>query len=90
MEHIYCIRHLRKFEHVGGVPISIWFDNMFTAVKKVKEYGKRDLTNGFIRFMMHYGFQSNFCNPSSGNGKWSVEAKSGIPSPKSLSANPGM
>jgi len=55
------------FEYVGGVPIAIWFDNMSTAVKKVKEYGKRDLTDGFIRFMMHYGFQSNFCNPNSGN-----------------------
>lgn len=65
------------FEHVGGVPIAIWFDNMSTAVKKVKEYGKRDLTNGFIRFMMHYGFQSNFCNPNSGNEKGSVEAKVG-------------
>jgi hypothetical protein len=27
--------------------------------------------------MMHYGFQSNFCNPNSGNEKGSVEAKVG-------------
>ena len=65
------------FEHIGGVPTAIWFDNMSTVVKKIKEYGERDLTNGFLRFMMHYGFQSNFCNPNSGHEKGSVENKVG-------------
>lgn len=65
------------FEHIGGVPIAIWFDNMSTAVKKIKEYGERDLTKGFLRFMMHHGFQSNFCNPNSGHEKGSVENKVG-------------
>ena len=65
------------FEHIGGIPVTIWFDNMSTAVKKVREYGERDLTKGFLRFMMHYGFRSNFCNPNSGNEKGSVENKVG-------------
>lgn len=65
------------FEHIGGVPTTIRFDNMSTAVKKVKEYGERDLTKGFLRFMMHYGFSSNFCNPNSGHEKGSVENKVG-------------
>lgn len=65
------------FEHIEGVPTAIWFDNMSTAVKKIREHGKRDLTQGFLRFMMHYGFQSNFCNPNSGNEKGSVENKVG-------------
>lgn len=65
------------FEHIGGVPTAIWFDNMSTVVKKIKEYGERDLTQGFLRFMMHYGFQSNFCNPNSGHEKGSVENKVG-------------
>ena len=65
------------FEHIGGVPTAIWFDNMSTAVKKIKVHGERDLTQGFLRFMMHYGFQSNFCNPNSGNEKGSVENKVG-------------
>ncbi|MBM7616455.1 transposase [Alkaliphilus hydrothermalis] len=65
------------FEHVGGVPTAIWFDNMSTAVKKIKEHGERDLTKGFLRFMMHYGFRSNFCNPNAGNEKGSVESKVG-------------
>lgn len=65
------------FEHIGGVPTSIWFDNMSTAVQKIKEHGERDLTKGFMRFMLHYGFNSNFCNPNSGNEKGSVENKVG-------------
>jgi len=65
------------FEHIGGVPTAIWFDNMSTVVKKIKEYGERELTKGFLRFMMHYGFQSNFCNPDSGHEKGSVENKVG-------------
>lgn len=65
------------FEHIGGVPKCIWFDNMSTAVKKVKEYGERDLTKGFLRFMLHHSFQSNFCNPNSGHEKGSVENKVG-------------
>lgn len=65
------------FEHIEGVPTAIWFDNMSTAVQKIKEHGERDLTKGFMRFMMHYGFNSNFCNPNSGNEKGSVEAKVG-------------
>jgi transposase len=65
------------FNHIGGVPVRIWFDNMSTAVKKIREYGARDLTQGFLRFMMHHGFQSNFCNPNAGNEKGSVENKVG-------------
>jgi transposase len=65
------------FNHIGGVPVRIRFDNMSTAVKKVKEYGTRDLTQGFLRFMLHHGFQSNFCNPNAGNEKGSVENKVG-------------
>lgn len=65
------------FNHIGGVPTTIWFDNMSTAVQKIKEHGQRDLTKGFLRFMLHYGFNSNFCNPNSGNEKGSVEAKVG-------------
>lgn len=65
------------FEHTGAIPTAIWFDNMSTAVKNIKKQGQRNLTQGFLRFMMHYGFKSNFCNPNSGNEKGSVENKVG-------------
>ncbi|MDR2572160.1 MAG: IS21 family transposase [Oscillospiraceae bacterium] len=65
------------FEHTGGVPVAIWFDNMSPIVTKIRSHGERDLTEGFLRFMMHYGFESNFCNPDAGHEKGSVENKVG-------------
>jgi transposase len=64
-------------EFIGGCPTAIWFDNMTTAVKEIKKQGQRDLTKGFERFMLHYGFISNFCNPNSGHEKGHVENKVG-------------
>ncbi len=65
------------FDYMGKVPTCIWFDNMSTVVKKIQEYGKRDKTEGFERFELHYGFDSNFCNPASGHEKGSIECKVG-------------
>lgn len=61
------------FKAVGGVPKVIRFDNMSTAVKAIKSYGEREVTDGFRRLQCHYGFDSNFCNPASGREKGSVE-----------------
>ena len=38
---------------------------------------ERILTDGFHRFMLHYRFQSEFCNPDSGHEKGNVENKVG-------------
>ncbi len=65
------------FQYINKVPTSIWFDNMSTAVKSIKKNGKRDLSKRFERFMLHYGFRSNFCNPNSGHEKGNVECKVG-------------
>ena len=59
----------RIFEHIGGVPPRLRFDNMTTAVAQVLKDGERVLTDGFTRFMLHYRFQADFCNPASGNEK---------------------
>lgn len=50
---------------------------MSTEAQKIREHGERDLTRGFMRFMLHYGFNSNFCNLNIGNEKGSVENKVG-------------
>jgi len=65
------------FEYMGKVPTHIWFDNMSTVVKNIRKNGERDVTQGFNRFMLHYGFQSNYCNPNSGHEKGHVEVKVG-------------
>ena len=67
----------RVFEHIGGVPPRLRFDNMSTAVAQVLKGTERVLTDGFIRFMMHYRFQADFCNPAAGNEKGNVENKVG-------------
>ena len=67
----------RIFEYIGGVPPRIRFDNMSTAVAQVLDGGERKLTEGFTRFMLHYRFKADFCNPASGNEKGNVENKVG-------------
>ena len=67
----------RIFEYIGGVPSRIRFDNMSTAVAKVLEGSERKLTDAFSRFMLHYRFEADFCNPASGNEKGNVENKVG-------------
>lgn len=67
----------RIFEHIGGVPPRLRFDNMTTAVAQVLKGTDRVLTDGFMRFMLHYRFKAEFCNPASGNEKGNVENKVG-------------
>lgn len=65
------------FEHSGGVPTRIWFDNASTMVAKVMKHGERSLTSDFIRFMEHYRFHAAFCNTNAGHEKGNVEGKVG-------------
>lgn len=64
----------RVFHRIGGVPKTIRFDNLSPAVKKIYSKGERELTATFERFVLHYGFQYEFCNPGKGNEKGHVEA----------------
>lgn len=64
----------RIFHHMGSVPKRIRFDNLSAAVKKVMPNGERQLTEEFENFVLHYGFECEFCNPNSGNEKGHVEA----------------
>lgn len=65
------------FEHIGGTPGRIWFDNASTMVSKILKHGERNLTDDFIRFKEHYRFASAFCNADAGHEKGNVEGKVG-------------
>lgn len=65
------------FEYIGGVPFKIWFDNTRTIVTEVLKNGGRNLTDNFLRFMEHYGFEAAFCNVEAGHEKGNVEGKVG-------------
>ena len=67
----------RVFYHMGGVPMRIKYDNMSTAVAQVLKGSERVIADGFYRFMLHYRFKAEFCNPGKGNEKGSVENKVG-------------
>lgn len=80
------------FEHIGGVPTEIWFDNTKTIVTKIIKDGRREITKRFSRFAEHYGFRPVFMNQASGWEKGSVENKVGydrrnllVPIPRFLS-----
>ena len=63
------------FEHVGGVPTKIVFDNATGVGRRVG--GGVRTTELFAACSAHYGFRFRFCNPRSGNEKGSVENKVG-------------
>ncbi len=65
------------FEHIGGVPTEIWFDNTHTIVTEIIKGGGRVMTDRFMRFCEHYRFKPVFMNPESGWEKGNVENKVG-------------
>ena len=65
------------FEHIGGVPTEIWFDNTSTIVTQIIKGGGRQMTDRFTRFCEHYRFKPVFMNPESGWEKGNVENKVG-------------
>lgn len=65
------------FQHIGGVPHRIGFDNASTVVVHILKHGDRSLTEDFNRFKEHYRFESAFCNAYSGHEKGNVESKVG-------------
>ncbi|QVY61286.1 IS21 family transposase [Cytobacillus gottheilii] len=66
------------FSQSGGIPRRIRIDNLTPAVKKVRSITEEaKLTDAFIQFQNHYGFEVQVCNPRSGHEKGSVENKVG-------------
>jgi len=65
--------HKRSFEWLGGVPWNLVYDNPKTAVTKILKGPYRQEHNHFSSMRAHYLFDSEFCNPNSGNEKGTVE-----------------
>jgi len=72
-----CEALLKIFEHIGGVPYRILFDNMSSAVISIEANGNRKQTEMFMRFTMHHRYRAEFCNPDSPHEKGNVENKVG-------------
>ena len=65
----------RIFERIGGVPLRLRADNMSSAVVKVLKGSERILSDGFVRFKLHYRFEADFCNPASGHDKQTTKER---------------
>lgn len=78
-ENMECLLEglIAIFCYIGAVPFRLWFDNTRTIVTKILKGGGRDLTERFLRFSEHLGFEAVFCNPESGHEKGNVESKVG-------------
>src|SRR5712691_502474 len=73
--------HVQAFQHFGGVPARISYDNLATAVKLAMDKGKgrkRVENRTFVTFRSHYLFESHFCTPRDGWEKGQVESGVGF------------
>ena len=55
--------HVCAFEHFGGVPARISYDNLSTAVRLMVEGRVRREQRQFVAFRSYYLFESHFCQP---------------------------
>ncbi|WP_460359376.1 IS21 family transposase [Mycobacterium sp. ZZG] len=55
--------HVLAFEHFGGVPVRIRYDNLKPAVIRVLKGRDRAESERFTALRSHYGFDSFFCRP---------------------------
>lgn len=74
--------HVQAFQHFGGVPHRISYDNLGTAVKltfeKTGKAGRpRREVQAFVAFRSHYLFESHFCTVGEGHEKGQVESSVG-------------
>jgi len=65
--------HNHAFEVLGGVPRRGIYDNMRTAVDRVRKGKDRDVNARFAAMVSHFLFEAEFCNPASGWEKGQVE-----------------
>jgi transposase len=62
-QEVFLDGHVRGFEHFGGVPERIRYDNLKAAVERVLKGRDRVESDRFIALRSHYGFDSFFCQP---------------------------
>ena len=65
--------HNHAFAVLGGVPRRGIYDNMRTAVDRVRRGKERDVNPRFAAMVSHFLFEAEFCNPASGWEKGQVE-----------------
>ena len=62
-QEVFLDGHVQAFEHLGGVPTRIRYDNLKAAVVRVLKGRDRVESERFVAMRSHYGFDSFFCQP---------------------------
>jgi len=62
-QEVFLDGHVRAFDHFGGTPGRVRYDNLKAAVVKVLKGRDRDESERFVALRSHYGFDSFFCAP---------------------------
>ena len=70
--------HVRAFDHFGGVPHRLSYDNLAAAVQVILAGRVREEQRSFTAFRSHYLFESHFCTPGQGHEKGGVEHAVGL------------
>lgn len=70
-----CQALINIFEHIGGVPALVVFDNATGIGHRIcRQLEENEM---FRRFRLQYRFESRFCNPNAGHEKGNVETNVG-------------
>jgi transposase len=72
-QEAFFTAHIEAFQYFGGIPRTLIYDNLATAVRKILKGRNRQEQTGFITFRSHYLFESRFTNPGAGHEKGGVE-----------------
>jgi Mu transposase, C-terminal domain/Phage integrase, N-terminal SAM-like domain len=62
-QEVFLDGHVRAFEHFGGIPVRVRYDNLKAAVVKVLKGRDRVKSDRFTAMRSHYRFESFFCRP---------------------------
>jgi transposase len=73
-QEAFFMGHVHAFAFFQGVPHTLIYDNLKTAVYRILDGRNRVEQQRFVHFRSHYLFESRFCTPGQGHEKGGVEA----------------
>jgi hypothetical protein len=89
-QEVFLDGHVRAFDHFGGTPRRIRYDNLKAAVERVLKGRDRVESDRFVALRSHYGFDSFFCQPGVKGSHERGGRRSGpVPTPPPGAGAPG-
>jgi len=76
-QQAFAEAHELAFAWLGGMFARLRYDNLQAAIKKVLRGHRREETERFIVFRLHWRFEDAFCNPAEAQEKGGVKGEVG-------------